>query len=237
MVFTKNKSYKINLLHILIIVLSTTIIVFSIYKINSNIKINRLLSIAENAYSAGDYKEAILALNSVIAFDKNNSMAPKLLKLYQEKYQKQKESDALAKKIFNERSVFLNKNSYNNYKVEVTVPYQVVNVYKNNALIRTMVCSTGIESKPTPTGYFEMDGKGTYFFSEKYGEGGFYWMNFSNNIYLFHSVPVDSNKEVIASEAQKLGEKASHGCVRLAMNDAKWFYNNVPCDDTLIYIH
>jgi lipoprotein-anchoring transpeptidase ErfK/SrfK len=29
------------------------------------------------------------------------------------------------------------------------------------------------------------------------------------------------------SEAQKLGSKASHGCIRLALPDAKWIYQNI----------
>ncbi len=233
----KTKYYKINLLHIIIIVLSAIIIGISLYRINSNIKINRLLITAEKAYKAENYEEAISTLNSVIAFNENDLKATKLLSIYQEKYQIQKQTEALAKSIYDERTIFLDNNTSNSYKVEVNVPYQEVYVYKNNDLIKTMVCSTGIESKPTPMGYYYMDGKGKYFFSEKYGQGGYYWMNFLDNIYLFHSVPVDYNKNIIKNEAQKLGEKASHGCVRLSMNDAKWLYSNVPAKDTLVYIH
>jgi lipoprotein-anchoring transpeptidase ErfK/SrfK len=38
---------------------------------------------------------------------------------------------------------------------------------------------------------------------------------------------MDKNGNVIESEAMKLGQKASHGCVRLAIPDAKWIYDNI----------
>ncbi|WP_278279724.1 L,D-transpeptidase [Clostridium sp. DMHC 10] len=34
---------------------------------------------------------------------------------------------------------------------------------------------------------------------------------------------------------KKLGTKASHGCVRLSIEDAKWMYDNIP-RDTLVNI-
>ena len=46
--------------------------------------------------------------------------------------------------------------------------------------------------------------------------------------YLFHSVPVDAEGNVIEEEAKKLGCPASHGCVRLSFPDAKWLYDHVP---------
>lgn len=38
---------------------------------------------------------------------------------------------------------------------------------------------------------------------------------------------MDKNGNVITSEAIKLGHEASHGCVRLAIPDAKWIYENI----------
>jgi lipoprotein-anchoring transpeptidase ErfK/SrfK len=127
--------------------------------------------------------------------------------------------------------------SSNNYKIEVSVIEQKVLVYKYNKLIKSMICSTGIEGKSTPEGFFYTNGKGEYFYNTKYGEGAFYWINFLNNIYLFHSIPVDIKNQIIQSEATKLGEKASHGCIRLSLEDSKWLYDTVPCYDTLVYIH
>jgi len=33
---------------------------------------------------------------------------------------------------------------------------------------------------------------------------------------------------MIAEEAGKIGIPASHGCVRMALEDAKWFYETLP---------
>lgn len=46
--------------------------------------------------------------------------------------------------------------------------------------------------------------------------------------FLFRSVPMRKDKKVIEKEAKKLGTKASHGCIRLAIPDAKWIYKNIP---------
>ena len=59
------------------------------------------------------------------------------------------------------------------------------------------------------------------------GEGGYYWTQFQGN-YLFHSVPFDKDKKIEAAEAAKLGTPASHGCVRLSIDDAKWIYDHIP---------
>ena len=48
------------------------------------------------------------------------------------------------------------------------------------------------------------------------------------NSILFHSVPYEEQKKDTLEwwEYDKLGEKASAGCVRLTVEDAKWIYEN-----------
>ncbi|MDP4144259.1 MAG: L,D-transpeptidase [Bacillota bacterium] len=120
------------------------------------------------------------------------------------------------------------------YYVYVSIGNQTVDVYKEDSLIKSMVCSTGTDDAPTPTGKFYIGNKGKSFFSTKYEEGGYNWVSFLGN-YLFHSVPFDSSGNVIPTEAGKLGTKASHGCVRLSLEDSKWFYDNIPAN-TLVTI-
>ena len=58
--------------------------------------------------------------------------------------------------------------------------------------------------------------------------GADYWVQFYGP-YLFHSVPTGQNfGDYLEDEAMKLGQPASHGCVRLTVADAKWFYDQVP---------
>jgi lipoprotein-anchoring transpeptidase ErfK/SrfK len=120
------------------------------------------------------------------------------------------------------------------WKVIVSIADQKTYIYKDSNLVRTAVCSTGIEDgdNDTPLGDYILNESGTkrgkFFYSKKVGEGARYWVGFIGGVYLFHSVPVTEDNKIIATEAAKLGTPASHGCVRLSMDDAKWFYETVP---------
>lgn len=59
------------------------------------------------------------------------------------------------------------------------------------------------------------------------GVGARYWVRFYEE-YLFHAVPMDVNGNYLLHEAEKLGSKASHGCIRLSVSDAIWFYEQIP---------
>jgi len=115
------------------------------------------------------------------------------------------------------------------YYVLVLLDRQVVKVYLDGCETRSMVCSAGLPSSPTPTGRFYLQNRGEWFYSEKYGQGAWWWVSFRDwGVYLFHSVPTDKSRNVIPEEAAKLGQPASHGCVRLSLDDARWFYENLP---------
>lgn len=45
---------------------------------------------------------------------------------------------------------------------------------------------------------------------------------------------MDENQQVIKSEAEKLGEKASHGCIRLTVSDAKWIYEHIKTNTKVV---
>lgn len=119
------------------------------------------------------------------------------------------------------------------YGVFVSLDKQKVYIFKNNQLIKTLICSTGIEGSDTPKGTYTIEDRAPFFFSQKFQEGGLYWVRFMGD-YLFHSVPTDANGNVIPQEATKLGVKASHGCIRLSVEDARWFYENVSSGAELI---
>lgn len=115
----------------------------------------------------------------------------------------------------------------------VDIVNQVVTVYEKDAsgeysvLVREMICSSGIEETDrSPRGTFTMgeDRKRfAYFVSfECYAQ---YWTQIRNRIY-FHSVPYSERDDryLMEEEFWKLGTPASHGCIRLAPNDAQWVY-------------
>jgi len=128
----------------------------------------------------------------------------------------------------NETAKPRNKNDHPNYRIEVSISEQKVRIYDNDTLIKNWTVSTG-ENNSTPLGDFTIQNRGEWFFSEKYQEGAMWWVSFKDwGIYLFHSVPMDRNQNIIQEEADKLGSPASHGCIRLRVEHAKWFYDNIP---------
>lgn len=121
--------------------------------------------------------------------------------------------------------------------IEVDQSEQRVFIHQGGKVVRTMVASTGLPDSPTPNGTFRLEDRGEWFYSGKYKQGAKYWVSFLNHgEYLFHSVPMDKNRKIIPEEADKLGQKASHGCIRLSVADAKWFCDEIPAD-TRVVIH
>lgn len=118
--------------------------------------------------------------------------------------------------------------SNTNYLVFVNIAEQKTYVYEGSkndwTLDKTFTCSTGIEGKETPVGVFTVQNRAPWFFSPKYGQGGKYYVQFMGN-YLFHSIPFDSDKTTVSDPT--LGVPASHGCIRLSVEDSKWLYDNV----------
>lgn len=121
----------------------------------------------------------------------------------------------------------VNAQAASKYTIYVNRKTNIVNVTnsKTGKLVRAMYCSTG-------RNYGTI--RGTYNTTAKYkwrplihGVYGQYSTRIYGS-YLFHSVPYYStNKSQVSNvEYNKLGKQASAGCVRLAVTDAKWIYDN-----------
>lgn len=121
----------------------------------------------------------------------------------------------------------------NKYYIKVNYKAQVVNVYtydkngKYTVPVKAFVCSTGTE---TPTsGVYKIPAKivWCHMFGDVYAH---YCTQIVGNI-LFHSVPYleKSNDTLEYWAYDKLGTKASMGCIRLTTRDAKWIFDNVSC--------
>ncbi len=131
----------------------------------------------------------------------------------------------------------------NMYLLKVSVSDQRVYAYKwvnggYNQLARTMVCSTGTSAHPTPYGTFNAGGPaGRWYYFKKYNCWAQYAYQIDGGI-LFHSV-IYGQKDTSTlrrSSVNNLGSRASHGCVRLSVDDAKWIYNNCPAG-TLVKVY
>ena len=113
------------------------------------------------------------------------------------------------------------------YSLAVNISANVVTAYIGDMPVRAMLCSTGTD---TPRG-------GTYPLKEKYrwkalfhNSSGQYSCRITGGV-LFHSVPCTSfgnPASMKRSYYDKLGTRASMGCIRLRVIDAKWIYDNCP---------
>ena len=96
----------------------------------------------------------------------------------------------------------------------------------NWRLLREMIVSTGAPINPTPKGIYETTVHSEYF--NNYGVRAWYATGFIGGLYLFHSSPYEIDSEPKVCTDDRLGIPASHGCVRMALEDAKWMYDNLP---------
>ena len=110
--------------------------------------------------------------------------------------------------------------------VVVDLGEQKVYVYQDDHIIKSFLCSTGLDSNDynTPTGLYCLGARGESFYNPKYKQGAYYWVRFNNN-YLFHSIPYDENENFIEEEAAKLGQKDLMAAY-VFTEDSIWFYEN-----------
>ncbi|MGL4571569.1 MAG: L,D-transpeptidase [Clostridium sp.] len=129
----------------------------------------------------------------------------------------------------------LNLESTSDYLLYVDTPSQLTHIYKgsknNWSLFKSLKCATGKEGTETPSGVYTIKNRDTWFFSKKFNQGGKYWVQFDGD-YLFHSLPFAEDQKTIVDYT--LGKPVSHGCIRLALEDSKWLYDNIPTDTKLI---
>ena len=121
------------------------------------------------------------------------------------------------------------------FHITVDVTNQVVTVYSRDAegeytvVVRQMICSSGTKKNPSSIGDFTLNGrKARWCFFPKWGDYAQYWTQITSEI-AFHSViyaRVDT-KSLSIKSYNMLGQRASHGCIRLLVSDAKWIYDNV----------
>lgn len=114
------------------------------------------------------------------------------------------------------------------YILNVNCSQNIVTVYENDGYgeynpIKAFVCSVG---EDTPSGTYKTSDKYTWrlLFGDVYGQ---YATRITGHI-LFHSVPyyTENKNDLEYEEYNKLGKTASMGCIRLAVKDAKWIYDN-----------
>ncbi|MDO4867840.1 MAG: peptidoglycan-binding protein [Clostridia bacterium] len=129
------------------------------------------------------------------------------------------------------------------YRIEVDISKQRVFCYQLSEageyeLVRTCVCSTGL-GNTTPRGIF-LDGfpvNRWHYFSKFHC-----WAQYSFVVegdIMFHSVLYsDQDTSTLRTGSlYALGSKASHGCIRLKVEDAKWLFTNCKRGSLVILIY
>lgn len=91
-------------------------------------------------------------------------------------------------------------------------------------LERDILCATGKNTSPTTRGFFTVEQRGESFYNARLKSGARYWVRF-NGSYLFHSIALNEDGSV---KDDTLGKRCSDGCVRMSMEDIKWFYDTIP---------
>ena len=89
----------------------------------------------------------------------------------------------------------------------------------------------------TPVGTYQSGGKvtsGMWYYFTDYNCYAKYAYRVVGGI-LFHSVLYNGRKQgPTRSSVAALGRKASHGCIRLAEDNAEWIFNNCPEGTTIV---
>ncbi len=120
------------------------------------------------------------------------------------------------------------------YYVKVNCEMNTVTVYtldengEHTVPYIAMVCSSGLDGS-TPLGKYELTGNRWKWLGLVDGVKGMYSTQIDGD-YLFHSVPYlewYDHGSLQPGEFDKLGQAASHGCIRLQVKDAKWIYDHL----------
>ena len=222
-----------------------------ILKCKTNYK-NELFIQADELIANKYYTDAIAFLSSYdtsILNSNNSDILNKInsVEMFRDEYLSHIESypnddSAYASNAILEAIDIDNVNSFNiesntSYFVYLNLLDQTTYIYEgsinNWELIKSFPSSTGIPGEETPKGIFSVNGRDEWFFANEFKQGGKYWVRFMGD-YLFHSLPFDETQTTIVDDT--LGTPASHGCVRLNVEDSKWIYDNI-YDGTKVIIN
>lgn len=122
------------------------------------------------------------------------------------------------------------------YTVVVDLVNKIVTVYEREgdnaygSIARQSLCTIGAPGDDTPTGSWRMNTLRRRFgYFSKFDVYAQYWTNVIGGIY-FHSILYTKPEEgyFTRTSFNALGTAASHGCIRLLVEDARWIYYNCP---------
>ena len=128
------------------------------------------------------------------------------------------------------------------YWLKVNKQASVITAYRRTngrwKPVRAMLTSTGAPSMPTKSGTYYSSMKRrwlTMSMDGKFFDYGQYTCRVYGQVYI-HSVWYYAKNHAAQATAEfnKLGSPASHGCIRLSVENAKWIYDNCPRGTTVV---
>lgn len=130
-----------------------------------------------------------------------------------------------------------NLTSTTGYLLVTNIEQRLTYVFKKNnntgmwEQLYKWICTVGKPSTLTIKGTFYISGRKPYFGTDEYR------VKYATRItgaYYYHSILYNPAGTQIKDG--RLGLALSHGCIRLATENARWIYNNIP-DGTTVFIH
>ncbi len=110
-------------------------------------------------------------------------------------------------------------------RIEINLGAQELSYFLGGVRMETFPISSGKPGMHTPSGHFKIDSKHPRAWSS-YGLWMPWWMSLRNGYFGIHELPEWPNG---AKEGEDhLGTPVSHGCVRLGVGPAEFFYNWAP---------
>ncbi|WP_082023839.1 L,D-transpeptidase family protein [Clostridium polynesiense] len=138
--------------------------------------------------------------------------------------------------FYSNMNSFVNENavkSPTDYLLTTDLRNKLTYVFKrNNGIWQQLYkweCTVGKPKTPTITGIFFINGRKPSFGTSAY------LVKYATRIrgpYYYHSILYNSTGEYVIDG--RLGMALSHGCIRLATENAKWIYDNIPNATTVV---
>ncbi|MDD5731966.1 MAG: L,D-transpeptidase family protein [Patescibacteria group bacterium] len=124
-------------------------------------------------------------------------------------------------------------------KILITISQQNLKCYEGDTIVCDFTISSGLPQLPTPTGNFKVEKKRTVAYSAAYDLYMNWWMAFTpNEAYGIHELPYwKYSWGTVTEGANHLGQKVSHGCVRLGIGPAKQVYDWAPVGTAVMIVN
>ncbi len=101
----------------------------------------------------------------------------------------------------------------------ISLADQLMWVFEGDEIVQRFPVSTGVPGHRTPTGNYSVHNQSVRAFSNRYECWMLHWMAItSDGLYGMHALQG-------TSYLSRLGNVASHGCIRLSHENAEWLYN------------